>query len=46
MLIGVPAGSCIDGLSMLDCDMRYSPKYGLIQDWFMYTKGTSFISLY
>jgi hypothetical protein len=28
---------------MLDWDMRYPPKYGLIQDWFMYTEGTSLI---
>jgi hypothetical protein len=26
---------------MLDFDMRYSPKYGLIQNWFMYQENTS-----
>jgi hypothetical protein len=26
--------------------MRYSPKYGLIQNWFMYQENTSFFSPY
>jgi hypothetical protein len=26
---------------MLDFDMRYSPKYGLTQNWFMYQENTS-----
>jgi hypothetical protein len=26
--------------------MRYSPKYGLTQNWFMYQENTSFLSPY
>ena len=31
------------GLDVLDFDMRYPPKYGLIHDWFMYTEDTLLI---
>jgi hypothetical protein len=31
---------------MLDLDMRYPPKYGLIQIWFMYTEDISLIYHY
>jgi hypothetical protein len=31
---------------MLDLDMRYPPKYGLIQIWFMYTEDISLLFHY
>ena len=31
---------------MLDLAMRYPPKYGLIQDWFMHTEDTSLVFRY
>ena len=38
--------SCANCLAVLDFDMRYPPKYGLIQNWFMYTEDTSLVFRY